>query len=107
MFFTASLYVALAIFGLGLIYKASTWFRYSIGIDAEKIAPSARIYAAVKGIFACLFSHRIVVLMKTLVVDVILQVKILRQDFLRWLMHMCLYGGFKQSWHWISRYKGF
>ena len=94
MFFTVSLYVALAMFGLGLIYKVSTWFRYNIGIAAEIIPPSARISAAVKGIFSCLFSAKIVALIKALIVDVILQVKILRQDFLRWLMHMCLYGGF-------------
>jgi hypothetical protein len=37
MFFTISLYVALAIFGLGFVYKISTWFRYKIGIDAETL----------------------------------------------------------------------
>ncbi len=94
MFYTVSLYVALAIFGLGLVYKISTWLRYSIGIDAGKIPPSARASAAVKGIFSSLFSAKIITLIKVLVMDVILQVRILRQDFLRWLMHMCLFGGF-------------
>lgn len=94
MFFTVSLYVALAIFGLGLVYKISTWLRYSIGIEAGKIPPSARASAAVKGIFSSLFSAKIITLIKVLVMDVILQVRILRQDFLRWLMHMCLFGGF-------------
>lgn len=94
MFYTVSLYVALAIFGLGLVYKISTWLRYSIGIEAGKIPPSARASAAVKGIFSSLFSAKIITLIKVLVMDVILQVRILRQDFLRWLMHMCLFGGF-------------
>lgn len=94
MLFTVALYAALAIFGLGLIYKISTWLRYSIGLEAGKIPPSARVSAAVKGFFSCLFSAKIVTLIKVLVMDVILQVRILRQDFLRWLMHMCLYGGF-------------
>ena len=94
MFFTVSLYVALAIFGLGLVYKISTWLRYSIDIEAEKIPPSARALAAIKGILSSLFSVKIMALIKVLVMDVILQVRILRQDFLRWLMHMCLYSGF-------------
>jgi hypothetical protein len=83
MFFTASLYVALAIFGIGLVYKISTWLRYSIGIEAGKIPSSARASAAIKGIFSSLFSANIIALIKVLVMDVILQVRILRQDFLR------------------------
>jgi nitrate reductase gamma subunit len=77
MFFTISLYVALAIFGLGLVYKISTWFRYNIGITAGEISTSTRISAAVKGIFLTILSG-----------------KIIREDFLRWLMHICLYVGF-------------
>jgi hypothetical protein len=48
MFFTISLYVALAIFALGMVYKISTWFRYKIGVDATNISTSSRISAAVK-----------------------------------------------------------
>ncbi|MFH1994039.1 MAG: 4Fe-4S dicluster domain-containing protein [Pseudomonadota bacterium] len=94
MFFTVSLYVALAVFGLGLVYKTSTWFRYSIGIEAEKIPTSVRISAGIKGIAASVFSAKIATLIKVFVLDVILQIKILRQDFLRWLMHICIYIGF-------------
>ena len=94
MFFTVTLYTALAIFGLGLIYKMSTWFRYKIGVDARKIPTSTRVGMAVKGIGSTLFSVKIFALIKIFVLDVILQVKVLRQDFLRWLMHICLYGGF-------------
>jgi len=94
MFFTVTLYTALAILGLGLIYKMSTWFRYKIGVDARKIPTSTRVGMAVKGIGSTLFSVKIFALIKIFVLDVILQVKVLRQDFLRWLMHICLYGGF-------------
>jgi len=94
MFFSISLYVALAIFGLGLIYKASTWFRYDIGVEAAKISASTRFSQAVKGMVSVLFSGKILTLIKVLVVDGVLQVRILRQDFLRWLMHMCIYVGF-------------
>jgi len=94
MFFTISLYVALAIMVCGLVYKASSWFRYGIGVEAAKISASTRFSQAVKGMVSVLFSGKILTLIKVLVVDGVLQVRILRQDFLRWLMHMCIYVGF-------------
>ncbi|MDY6972357.1 MAG: 4Fe-4S dicluster domain-containing protein [Thermodesulfobacteriota bacterium] len=94
MVFSISLYVALAVFGIGLIYKTSTWFRYTIGIETEKIPTSARAFSAFKGIAAILFSVKLLTLIKVFVVDVILQIRILRQDFLRWLMHIFIYVGF-------------
>ena len=94
MFFTISLYVALAIFGLGLVYKISTWFRYNIGTAAGEISTSTRISAAVKGIFLTILSGKIFTLLRVFILDVVLQVRVLREDFLRWLMHICLYVGF-------------
>jgi len=94
MFFTNSLYVALTIFGLGLLYKISTWFRYNIGVEAGDIPTSTRISAAIKGITLTLFSGKIFTLLRVFIVDVLLQIRLLRQDFLRWLMHICLYLGF-------------
>ncbi|MGD8370708.1 MAG: 4Fe-4S dicluster domain-containing protein [Syntrophobacterales bacterium] len=94
MFFTVALYVSLAIFSLGLIYKVSTWFRYSLGIDAKNISTPERIFAALRGIILTFFSPKLFTLLKVLVLDVFLQVKVLRQDFLKWAMHMCIYCGF-------------
>jgi len=94
MFFTISLYIALAIFGVGLVYKVWTWFRYKIGIDARDITTSARVFAATKGIILTLFSIKIFTLLKVFVLDVLLQIRTLRENFLRWFMHMCIYGGF-------------
>jgi heterodisulfide reductase subunit C/nitrate reductase gamma subunit len=94
MFFTISLYVALAIFALGMVYKISTWFRHKIGVDGTNIPTSSRISAAVKGIILAIFSAKIFTLLKVFILDTLLQVRVLRQDFLRWLMHICLYLGF-------------
>jgi len=94
MFFTISLYLALAIFGVGVLYKVSTWFRYRIGRGADEIPVSSRVSAAIKGIILTLFSVKIFTLLRVFIVDVVLQIKILRQDFLRWLMHICIYLGF-------------
>ncbi len=94
MFYYVALYTALAIFGIGLIYKISTWFRYKIGTDAQDISTSTRILAALKGIILTLFSVKIFTVLKVFVLDVLLQVQVLRQDFLRWAMHICIYVGF-------------
>jgi heterodisulfide reductase subunit C/nitrate reductase gamma subunit len=94
MFFTTSLYIALTVFGIGLLYKMSTWFRYKIGLKAREIPTASRVFAAVKGIILTLFSPKMFILLKVFVLDVLVQTRILREDFLRWLMHICLYLGF-------------
>jgi len=94
MFLSISLYIALAIFGLSLIYKVSTWFRYNIGIRSTEMATSRRFLAAIKGIFLTVFSPKILTLLKIFTLDVLLQLRILKEDFLRWLMHVFIYGGF-------------
>ena len=94
MFYDITLYIALIIFGLGLVYKISSWFRYKIGMDAVEIPASTRVSAAIKGIISTLFSMKVFTLLKVFVLDVILQIRILREDFLRWFMHMCIFGGF-------------
>jgi nitrate reductase gamma subunit len=94
MFLKVSLYISLVIFILALIYKVSTWFRYKIGIGAEEIPTSTRFFSAIKGILSTLFSVKILTLLKVFVLDVLLQFRILREDFLRWIMHIFIYGGF-------------
>jgi len=71
VFFSVALYVALVIFGLGLAYKISTWFRYKIGIEAGNIPTSKRVSEASKGILSTLFSPRILTLLRIFVLDVL------------------------------------
>jgi len=94
MFYDITLNIALVIFGLGLVYKISGWFRYKIGMDAVEIPASTRVSAAIKGIISTLFSMKVFTLLRVFVLDVILQIRILREYFLRWFMHMCIFGGF-------------
>ena len=94
MFLKVSLYISLVIFLIALFYKVSTWFRYKIGIGAEEISTSTRFFSAIKGILSTLFSVKIFTLLKVFVLDVLLQFRILREDFLRWVMHIFIYGGF-------------
>src|SRR5208283_4467968 len=92
MFKSMLLYFSLAVFSIGLAYKISTWFRYSIG--ANRFTSSQRVLAAARGMAATLFSPRILTLVKVFVLDVLLQIRILRHDFGRWLAHFLIFGGF-------------
>jgi heterodisulfide reductase subunit C/nitrate reductase gamma subunit len=94
MFLKVSLYISLFIFLLALIYKVASWFQYRIGIGAEKISTSTRIFSAMKGILSTIFSAEILALLRVFFLDVLLQFRILKEDFLRWVMHIFIYGGF-------------
>ncbi len=94
MLFTVLLYISLFVFLFGLIYKVSTWFSRKIGIASQNFTTSERISAAVKGILGVIFSPKILILVKVFIVDVVLQRRILKEDFLRWIMHMLISIGF-------------
>jgi len=94
MVFLTLLYLSLAISVLGLIYKISTWFSRKIGIGAKDFTTSERVSAAVKGITGVIFSAKILTLIKVFILDVVLQARIFKEDFTRWLMHMLIFGGF-------------
>ena len=94
MVFNLALYAALAVFALGLIYKISTWFSRSIGISATNFSTSDRASAAAKGIAGVVFSGKVIDLIKAFFLDVLFQHRILKEDFLRWLMHMLIFYGF-------------
>ena len=94
MFFSFCLYVALGIFGIGLIYKVTRWFSYQIGDSARNTSTPQRIAAAGKGLIRCVFSVKFFSLLKVFLLDVILQRRVLKENVSRWFMHMCIYVGF-------------
>jgi len=49
MFYSISLYSALAIFALGLIYKIGTWFSLTTTADSKAIPRAKRLSAALRG----------------------------------------------------------
>ena len=94
MVFNILLYVSLIIFSIGLIYKISTWFLCNVTVAAKDVTVSARISAAIKGIFSALFSSKIAIIVRVFFFDVLLQHRILKLGFLRWLTHSLIFGGF-------------
>jgi heterodisulfide reductase subunit C/nitrate reductase gamma subunit len=94
MVFTVSLYLALAVFAAGTLYKVAGWFTRKVGVFGQGFTPTQRVWAAVRGFFGVLFSGKVLYLLKALLLDVLLQVRILKESSLRWVMHLLIYGGF-------------
>ena len=94
MFFKLTLYLSLFVFLFGTIYRIQKWFRIKIGPEVKDISAPARLSAASKAVLAALFSRRILILLKALGLDVILQIKVLREDPLRGIMHLFIFTGF-------------
>jgi heterodisulfide reductase subunit C len=86
------LYVALAIFGAGLIFKISRWFRFQIRELPRNaaLATGHRIGSAVRGIIAVLLSRKILTLFKVFILDVLMQRRLLRESVARWAAHMAM-----------------
>jgi heterodisulfide reductase subunit C len=94
MFFTVSLYISLVIFVFGLVLKVSSWFRFTLDPQDEASKAGSRVSAALKGIFLTLFSGKILRVLKAFFCDILFQSRILRENLLRWVMHLCLFWGF-------------
>jgi len=72
----------------------STWFRYSFDEEIKRIGAFKRVSAALKGILMTVFSPKILLLIRVFILDVLIQGRLFKEDFLRWFMHMCLFWGF-------------
>jgi len=87
-------YTSLTVFLLGLIYKISTWFTKSIGILGKNIKASQRVLSAARGILHVMCSLRVFALLHALLLDILFQRRILKENFLRWVAHMLIFYGF-------------
>jgi len=94
MVYNISLYICLAIFIIGLVYKISRWFSLNVSADSKKTDASKRFPSAIKGIILTIFSAKFFVLVKVFFLDIIFQRKIFKENFFRWLTHMLIYGAF-------------
>ncbi|MFO7786059.1 MAG: 4Fe-4S dicluster domain-containing protein [Thermodesulfobacteriota bacterium] len=94
MLFSVLLYGSLSILLLGTAWRVSRWFTRKIGPASRSIPSSRRVSAALKGIVRTLFSGSILTALRVFFVDGLLQWRILKEDALRWVMHMCIFAGF-------------
>ncbi len=94
MFFEICLYSSLILFGFGTIYKVTGWFRNGFQNAPERASPGYRFNKAFKGLVGTLFSTKLFTLISSLILEVILQTRTLKEDRFRWTMHMLIYVGF-------------
>ncbi|WP_244154263.1 4Fe-4S dicluster domain-containing protein [Desulfospira joergensenii] len=80
---------------MGLSHRFIQFFRVFIGPKEEAFSFLKRISGFFIGGLGILISPvRLFRLFRSLILDVILQVQLLRQDFLKWIMHMFIFYGF-------------
>jgi heterodisulfide reductase subunit C/nitrate reductase gamma subunit len=94
MFFEISLYLSLAIFALGVVYKASGWFRHGFVDGAHHASPGFRFNKALRGIVASVCSLKFFTLLKVSLLEVLFQTRTMKEDRFRWVMHLLIFGGF-------------
>jgi heterodisulfide reductase subunit C len=94
MAFDIFLNSSLIILAVGLLLKIIHWLSCKIGIRAENASLMQRATSALKGIIEIIITPKIFILIYVFIVDILFQYKILKQDFLRWIMHMLIFWGF-------------
>ena len=96
MFYDYALWAAIIIFCVGLIHKIDTWFILNVGTGERNIPMASRFAAGIKGFIQTVFSVKIFAIIKVLVVDVLFQVRILKdsKDPWAWIMHLFIFVGF-------------
>ncbi len=95
MLYTWSFFIASAVFLIGIIYRIIGFFRLTIGPDRAEFTTANRINAFLSGLLGILVSPvRMFHFFKTLILNVVLQLPLIRQDTLKWFMHICIYWGF-------------
>ncbi len=92
--FNSLFLTALILFLLGLIYKVSNWFFKTVAIPVQTITTSQRVRSAVGGILSVVFSAKLLIVLKIILIDVLLQGRVFKEDVIRWLAHMLIFYGF-------------
>ena len=91
MFLEIGLLIVGSVAIVGLIYRAFEWFNLRIGPDAGSVSRIGRLADFLKQLPRTFFSWKFI---KRLVLDVLLQTRLLRESPLRWLAHICIAYGF-------------
>ena len=94
MTFHLLLYLSVFICLTGLVLKISKWFSYKVNTSENDISTRQRISAAIKGTAHSVFSKKIILIIKSFVMDILLQKKIFEKNMLAWIAHMFIFNGF-------------
>ena len=94
MHFDMILWISLALFSAGLLYKMSRWFTISLPQDSPRFSTTQKIHAMLGGLLHIFCSPKILTFANVLILDVLLQRPLFKAGKLRWIMHQLIFVGF-------------
>jgi heterodisulfide reductase subunit C/nitrate reductase gamma subunit len=95
VFYSISLYIALAACAAALVYKVYSWLHIEIGAPSHQSSTfGERVLRAAIGVLKTAFSPKIIVIAKAFILDALLQRRSLKNSFWGWFTHILLFWGF-------------
>ena len=95
MIFKISFSIAFAIFAMGILYRVFGFFKVAIGPEAKSFSFLKRVTTFLSSLLIVFINPiQFFRLCKSIVLDVVLQIQLLRQNFVKWCMHIFIYCGF-------------
>jgi nitrate reductase gamma subunit len=86
--------VMLGLFVLGVLFLGSVWLRSRVpGVPAQA-SRWRKLFAAIGYVLGVVFSRRIWMLLRSLVVDGMLHRRLYQKDLRRWIAHIMVFGSF-------------
>jgi len=94
MIMTQLFYLSLTIFLVGLFLRIYRWFKLDIGPSDTHVPAGRRAKSVLCGLLKTVFGISAVKALIVFIADAVLQLRVIKQDFVRWLMHGLMFFGF-------------
>lgn len=94
MNFTLLLTVAISVCLIGILLRLYVWLSQGIHPPSVTVSLPERLSAAGRAVAGTLFGPRLVTTLKSLVLDLLLQKRVLDKNLLRWVAHGLIFTGF-------------
>jgi len=79
---------------IGLFIRLSVWFTQGIRPPESSVSTGQRISSAFKGLTTTLFSSKLILVIKSIFVDLLFQKRVFDKSYLRWTAHTLIFVGF-------------
>ena len=94
MNFNLLLTVAVSVCLIGILLRLYVWVSQGIHPPSVTIALPERLSAAARALAGALFGPRLITTLKSIVLDLLLQKRVLDKSLLRWVAHGLIFSGF-------------
>ncbi len=79
---------------IGLFFRLSIWFSQELHPPASPVTIGQRIFDSMQSVLRTIFSSKILLIVKSLFVDLLFQKRIFDKSYLRWIAHSLIFFGF-------------